>query len=205
MHGGPLSYRHYTARRGAFCRHRGALAGRLYSLAMLFLLAAVLVAVDQLTKAWSKQTFAPGESMPLALGFNFTYVENTGAAFGLFRGVSFELFGYQVDGVVLLGLLSALVSLALVIYMLGRGRQLPLLGRLALAFILAGAVGNLIDRFAHRYVIDFIHFQVGWFDFPVFNVADICVVVGAIMLFIWGFLPEGKPQKEPAPNPSRFD
>ena len=187
MHGGPLSYRHYTARRGAFCRHRGALAGRLYSLAMLFLLAAVLVAVDQLTKAWSKQTFAPGESMPLALGFNFTYVENTGAAFGLFRGVSFELFGYQVDGVVLLGLLSALVSVALVIYMLGRGRQLPLLGRLALAFILAGAVGNP-DRpvrapLRHR----FHPFPGGWFDFPVFNVADICVVVGAIAAVHLGF------------------
>lgn len=167
---------------------------------MLFILAALLVAVDQLTKAWSARSFAPGESQPLGLGFSFTYVENTGAAFGLFRGVSFDLFGFQVDGVILLGILSAAVSLGLLAYMLGRGRQLPFLGRFSLALILAGAVGNLIDRFAHHFVIDFIHFRVGWFDFPVFNVADMCVVIGAILLFIWGFLPERQPNRQPAPS-----
>ncbi len=166
---------------------------------MLIILAAILVILDQLTKAWSARTFSPGESMPLGLGFSFTYVENTGAAFGLFRGVSFEVLGYQVDGVVLLGVLSAIVSVALLVYMLGRGRKLPSFGRFSLALILAGAVGNMIDRFAYHFVIDFIHFRVGWFDFPVFNVADICVVVGAILLFIWGFLPEPKTSAEPAP------
>lgn len=162
---------------------------------MLIFLAAILVVLDQLTKAWSARTFGPGESMPLGLGFSFTYVENTGAAFGLFRGVSFDLFGYRVDGVILLGILSAVVSVVLLVYLLGRGRQLPFLGRFSLSLILAGAVGNLIDRFAHHFVIDFIHFRVGWFDFPVFNVADICVVVGALLLFVWGFLPERQPER----------
>lgn len=155
---------------------------------MLLVMAALLVVIDQLTKAWSARTFAPGESMPLALGFNFTYVENNGAAFGLFRNVSLQLFGLDIDGVFLLGILSAVVSVGLLIYLLGRGRQLPLFGRLSLWIILAGAVGNMIDRFAHHFVVDFIHFRVGSFDFPVFNVADICVVVGAIMLFIWGLI-----------------
>lgn len=134
--------------------------------------------------------------MPLALGFNFTYVENTGAAFGFFRGVSFELFGLTIDGVVLLGVVSLLVSVGLLVYLLTRGRALPFFGRFALYVILAGAVGNMIDRFAYHYVIDFIHFQVGSFNFPVFNVADICVVLGAIMLFIWGFLDETAPRKK---------
>lgn len=160
---------------------------------MLLLMAALLVVVDQVTKAWSARTFAPGESMPLGLGFNFTYVENTGAAFGFFRGVSFELAGVTVDGVFLLGILSLLVAVSLLIYLLGRGRELPFFGRFSLYLILAGAVGNMIDRFAFHYVIDFIHFQVGWFNFPVFNVADICVTVGAIMLFIWGFMGESRP------------
>ena len=153
---------------------------------MLPLMAAALVVIDQLTKAWSARTFMPGESLSLALGFNLTYVENTGAAFGMFRNVSLELFGLQIDGVFLLGILSALVSLGLLIYLLARGKQLPLLGRTALWIVLAGAVGNMIDRFAHHFVVDFIHFQLSWFNFPVFNVADICVVVGAGLLFVWG-------------------
>ncbi len=163
---------------------------------MLLLMAALLVALDQLTKVWSARTFSFGESMPLALGFNFTYVENTGAAFGLFRGVSFELFGLTVDGVVLLGIVSLLVSAGLLVYLLTRGRDLPFFGKFALYVILAGAVGNMIDRFAYGFVIDFIHFQVGSFNFPVFNVADICVVLGAIMLFIWGFMDETAPKKK---------
>ncbi len=168
---------------------------------MLPLLAAVLVVVDQLTKAWSARTFAPGESMPLALGFNFTYVENNGAAFGLFRNVSLELFGLNIDGVFLLGILSALVSVGLLVYLLGRGRQLPLFGRTALWIILAGAVGNMIDRFAHHFVVDFIHFKVSSFDFPVFNVADICVVIGAILLFIWGLIGDQPSEAASATTP----
>lgn len=158
-----------------------------YTRAMFPVLAILLVVADQLTKAWSARTFAPGESQPLFLGFNLTYVENTGAAFGFFRGISFELFGLTIDGVVLLGVVSALVSAGLLVYLLRAGRSQPAFGRLALWIILAGAVGNMIDRFAHRFVIDFIHFRVSWLDFPVFNVADMCVVIGAFMLVIWGF------------------
>lgn len=163
---------------------------------MLLLMSALLVVLDQATKWWAKASFAQGGSMPLALGFNFTYVENTGAAFGILRGVSFQLFGWHVDGVVLLGLLSLAVSVALIWYLLVRGRDLGTGTRLALHLVLAGAVGNMIDRLALRYVIDFIHFQAGNFNFPVFNVADSCVVIGAILLFAQGLF--GSPQAERA-------
>lgn len=153
---------------------------------MFVLFASALVVLDQLTKAWAARTFAPGESLPLLLGFNFTYVENTGAAFGMFRNLAFDVAGFRVDGVILLGILSGAVALGLLAYLLRSGPAMPRGLRLALTLILAGAVGNMIDRFLHRFVVDFIHFQVGSFDFPVFNVADICVVCGALLLFFQG-------------------
>lgn len=158
-----------------------------YNSLMFIIFASALVVLDQLTKAWSKRTFGPGESQPLPLGFNFTYVENTGAAFGMFRNLAFDVFGFRVDGVILLGLLSGVVAAVLLFQLLKKRRSQPLLLRAALTLILAGAVGNMIDRFAHRFVVDFIHFRVGSFDFPVFNVADICVVAGAGLLFVYGF------------------
>ncbi len=153
---------------------------------MHFIIAALLVALDQASKYWARAEFGQGGSMPVGLGFSFTYVENTGAAFGMFRGVSFEVFGYTVDGVVLLGLLSLVISVLVAIYLARNVRRTPPLMNAALALILAGAVGNMIDRLLHRFVIDFIHFQWGSFNFPVFNVADSAVVIGAVLLFISG-------------------
>lgn len=178
---------------------------RSYNPVMFVLFASALVLLDQLTKAWSARTFVPGESQPLLLGFNFTYVENTGAAFGMFRNVAVTVFGYRLDGVVLLGLLSGLVALGLLIYLLRNSRSLTRGMRLALTLILAGAVGNMIDRLVHRFVVDFIHFRVEGFDFPVFNVADICVVIGAGLLFLQGFSgsPDRRSTTEPAAPPNR--
>jgi signal peptidase II len=139
---------------------------------MYFALTAVLLVLDQATKWWSSTTFPlNGEGRYLFLGFYFTYVQNTGAAFGIFQ-----------DGTLPLGILSLVVSLAIIVYLVTRGKTMPLLQRYALASILAGAIGNMIDRFRLGYVIDFIHFKVPGFSFPVFNVADSCVVIGAILL-----------------------
>ena len=65
----------------------------------------------------------------------------------------------------------------------------------ALGLVLAGAAGNMIDRLRLGYVVDFIHFRVGWFDFPVFNVADSCVVIGAALLVLASFLGERREQR----------
>jgi signal peptidase II len=139
---------------------------------MYFALAALLLVLDQVTKWWASGTYAlNGEGQYIVAGFYFTYVQNTGAAFGIFQ-----------DGTLPLGILSAVVSAAIVTYLVTRGKTIPVLQRYALASILAGAIGNMIDRFRLGYVIDFIHFSVPGFSFPVFNVADSCVVVGAILL-----------------------
>lgn len=139
---------------------------------MYFALTALLLVLDQLTKWWSQATFPlNGEGRYVFLGFYFTYVQNTGAAFGIFQ-----------DGTLPLGILSSVVSIAIIVYLATRGKTMPVLQRYALASILAGAIGNMIDRFRLGYVIDFIHFKIPGFSFPVFNVADSCVVIGAILL-----------------------
>lgn len=151
---------------------------------MHMLLALILVAADQVTKWWARTSFSHGESRELGLGFSFTHVSNTGAAFGLLHDFEMDLGVLVVDGTLLLGLLSAIVSVLLTWYIVSRGSSIPPLARLALVLVLGGAVGNMIDRIWLGHVIDFIHFQSGDFNFPVFNLADTFVVVGGALLFL---------------------
>jgi signal peptidase II len=153
---------------------------------MYLLFAALLVAIDQLTKIWASEGFSGGGAMELALGFRLTYVSNTGAAFGLLRNLHLQAGSLTIDGTLMLGILSAAVALILLWYLLSRGRAIPPLPRFALTLVFAGALGNMIDRLLLGYVIDFIHFRSGNFDFPVFNLADSYVVIGGALLFISG-------------------
>ncbi len=136
------------------------------------LIAAVLVAVDQLVKYLVMTRIPLGEHVrfiPCIL--DLTYVTNTGAAFSIFSEHTWVL---------------ALVSLAMSIVLalaLWRGLFKHPLGRLTLTLLLAGAVGNLIDRAFRGFVVDM--FNVLFMNFAVFNVADICVVVGGIAAGIY--------------------
>ena len=106
-----------------------------------------------------------------------TYVENEGAAWGLFQGLS--------EGVrnVFFGVISvAAVTFILVYYRKLRREQRY--GQVALALLLAGAVGNFVDRLARGYVIDFIDWYAGTWHWPTFNVADSCIVLGVAMLLL---------------------
>ena len=165
---------------------------------MYLLIAAALVALDQFTKVWAVNTFPlGGPSVPLGLGFHFTYTQNTGAAFGILqRGPTATL---------LLGVLSAAVALGILIYLLRRAHTLSRLQLSAFTLILAGAVGNMIDRFMLGYVRDFIHFYLPNFNFPVFNVADSCVVIGAGLLILSSFTehPQSEGARETVPETKR--
>lgn len=165
---------------------------------MAIFLAALLVGLDQLTKLLVVNGLTLGESVPLALGFSITHSRNTGAAFGLLRDLHVPLGPISIDMTFLLGLLSAAVTVGLVVYLLRNGARLSVLAATALGLVLAGAAGNMIDRFRLGYVIDFIHFKVGWFDFPVFNVADSCVVIGAALLVLASFLSGSREASHPA-------
>jgi signal peptidase II len=157
---------------------------------MHLLLAAVLIAADQISKFWVKGSFGLGDELRLGLGFSLTYVQNNGAAFGMLRDLSVPLGPLTLDGTLLLGLLSAAVATVLLVYLLANGRRLPALPLLGLTLIFSGAIGNMIDRLRLGYVIDFIHFRVENFNFPVFNLADSCVVVGAGLVLLSNLLPK---------------
>ena len=131
------------------------------------LLVAALVAVDQLVKYLVVQNIPLGQHVPfLPHILDLTYVQNTGAAFSLFNQHTW-----------ILTLISLVMSVILAVALVKKFFRHPL-GRVCLSLLLAGAVGNLIDRALQGYVVDM--FNVLFMNFAVFNVADICVVVGGI-------------------------
>jgi signal peptidase II len=141
---------------------------------MEFIYIALIIILDQVTKFLAKTRLYPNNDIELIPGiFDFTYVENRGAAFGIFQNMKFLLIG--VTSVVII----------FMIYYLIKNRHINKWITLSLILIIAGAIGNLIDRVYLGYVVDFFHFYIkGVFDFPVFNVADISVVCGTILLAI---------------------
>jgi len=132
-------------------------------------LSLVLILLDRLSKGWAEASLVLGQPTPLlGQGIRLTRVHNVGGAFGIFPGNG-ELFlavSVGVSAVLLALLLSARV-------------RKPL-ARFGTAVVLAGAVGNLIDRFALGYVLDFFEIR----GFPVFNLADACITVGAGLIIL---------------------
>ena len=154
---------------------------------LYFILAAVLVALDQLVKYLVSTNIPLGGSVPfLPYIMDLTYVQNTGCAFSLLEEHTW-----------LLTLVSAVMSVVLGVA-LAKGFFKHPLGKITLSLLLAGAVGNLIDRAVCGYVVDM--FRTLFMEFAVFNVADICVVVGGIAavayyLFLYDKL-EGKADEQ---------
>lgn len=133
------------------------------------ILVITIVLIDQITKYLSVSRLKELRSIAIIDGvFSLTYVENRGAAFGILQNQRWFFI-----------VLTFIISIAMV-YFLATHRQAPILLRVSIAFILGGALGNLIDRIRLGYVVDMLHFTL--IDFPVFNVADCFVVVGTILL-----------------------
>lgn len=126
--------------------------------------------VDRLTKVWAHNTLR--FSMPVDVWpgvFRFAYVENTGAAFGLFHNQRIPLL-----------VMTGIAILLLFAYFFKKYDALPKAGRFALCLLLAGALGNYFDRLFLSYVIDFL--EITLIRFPVFNIADCCVVLSFVIL-----------------------
>ena len=132
----------------------------------LLQMAALVLALDQLTKFVVRQTLEWHYSWPYQGFFRFTHVQNTGSAFGLFQGNNIPLLFVSLVGVVVLAYIY-------------RSQERPgLLMRVSIALMLGGAVGNLLDRILQGHVTDFI--DIG--PWPVFNLADSAIVVGLILM-----------------------
>lgn len=150
----------------------------------LALFALLLIGIDQVSKAFVAQNFRLSDPpLPLFLGFHTKYTHNTGAAFSLFHGNAFAL-----------GIVSLVVSIGIIAVLMIRRRQISLFHQIVMMLILAGALGNMIDRLFIGYVRDFIYFSITRpkFDFAIFNFADSFVVVGAILLILGSFFFERK-------------
>ena len=141
---------------------------------MLYILsAAALVAVDQFVKYRVVETLALYETAPfLPRLIELKRIHNTGAAWSSFAGQR-----------LLLTVLPVLL-IAAVLYLMRRYRVRHPVGKWAAALIIAGGIGNLIDRVRLGYVVDMFHFLF-WQSYPVFNVADVCVVFGAILASVY--------------------
>ncbi len=139
-------------------------------------MAALVLLLDQLTKAWIISTLRIHESFAVIGGFfNITHVRNPGAAFGFLAGAS-PAFRY----VFFLAVTVAAIALILRYLRTTRIEDLSLV--FSLALILAGAVGNLIDRVRFGEVVDFLDVYVGAYHWPAFNVADAVITTGAAIL-----------------------
>lgn len=135
----------------------------------------LLVAADQLTKRWAVQVLQPVGSMDAVPGvFQYTFLPNgnDGAAWGMFSGKQTFLIAITV------------IMLGILLYMLIAKKVKGRLAFCSLVLIIAGGVGNLIDRISQHYVVDFIQL-VFWKNFPIFNLADCCVCIGVILLCIY--------------------
>lgn len=139
---------------------------------LYYLIAICLVVVDQLVKWWVRSAIPLGQSIPfIPYVMDLAYVRNTGAAFSIFSTHTWLLTLISLGGSVLLAVL------------LWKNYFPGWVGKLSLSLVLAGAVGNLIDRAFLGYVTDM--FQTTFIHFAVFNVADICVVVGGFLLVFY--------------------
>lgn len=147
------------------------------------ILAAALVALDQLVKYLVRAHVPLGGNLPfLPYLLDLTYVQNTGAAFSLLRQHTW-----------LLTLTSAVVVLVMCA-LLVKGFFKNHLGLFSAALVLAGGVGNLIDRAVFGFVTDM--FQTVFMDFAVFNVADCCITIGVPLMFLYVWLYVGKAEKK---------
>ena len=136
------------------------------------ILAVVLILVDQLTKLLTRAHIDLGESIPfIPHVLDLSYIKNTGAAFSILEKHTW-----------LLTVFSAIIVLVIA-WLILKKFFTNWLGMLSATLILAGGVGNLIDRAVFGYVTDMI--KTVFIDFPVFNFADCCITVGVVLLFIY--------------------
>lgn len=142
---------------------------------MEFLIIVLGIILDRSTKVWALKSLSKVyEIVVIKDFFSFSYLENRGAAFGILQ-----------NKLLFLTFVTFVVMLVIVYYLI-RYKPTSKLLRISLAFIISGAIGNLIDRVVYKYVVDFImlHYKEVYY-FPTFNVADILVVLGTLLLAIY--------------------
>lgn len=155
---------------------------------LFWIIALVALVLDQVVKAWARHVFDPGLAVlggaPFPRYFEFTLTYNEGIAFGMFQGHGGALAPVAI-----------LMSGGAVWYSLRHPRD-PALAHVAMGLLAAGALGNLWDRLFFGKVTDMFYFRA--INFPVFNVADSCITIAAILLiYLWSVEAMVKPKPGP--------
>lgn len=150
------------------------------------LLAVLVIVLDQVSKIYFNTHFSYGETVPVTPFFNWVLYYNPGAAFSFLAAAG----GWQrhVFTVLALGVSAVLA------WMIVKGAQRSMMN-FACAFIMGGALGNVIDRIAYGHVVDFIQLYYGQFYWPAFNLADSAICIGAVLMVLDGLR---RPSKETA-------
>ena len=138
-------------------------------------IALFIIVADQVSKSWILGAYNHAEQTAVTGFFNIVRAHNTGAAFSFLAGAS----GWQRWFFTIIG-----VGAAIFITWMLKSHAGQKLFSLAMACILGGAIGNVIDRMMHGYVVDFLDFHLGGKHFPAFNVADSAITIGAICLVL---------------------
>ncbi|MDD7306351.1 MAG: signal peptidase II [Peptoniphilaceae bacterium] len=145
----------------------------------IFIIILGLIA-DRISKIYAINNFI--ENPYFTKIINFIYVENRGAAFGILqnRRIFFVI-------------LTILVVIGIIIYFIKNYKKNPKLLNIALSLLVSGALGNFYDRIFHSYVVDFIEFS--FINFPVFNIADVLITSGSVLMIIYIIFLEEKKEK----------
>lgn len=136
----------------------------------------ICVLIDQIIKLIISINMNVADSINVIKNFfRITYLQNTGAAFSIFSGNRIFL------------ILITLVALLLIYFILIKGKDITKIENICYGLLIGGIIGNLIDRVRIGYVIDYLDFNFGSYHYPVFNFADILIVVSAVILLIISF------------------
>jgi signal peptidase II len=169
--------------------------------AVMLGIGALVIVLDQLTKHWIVRFFVDPEPytkhppIPLVGSvLELTFVQNRGVAFSLLQGNALQFLFITV----------ALIAIGTLYWRSRETGSFPL--KASFGLVLGGAFGNLVDRLGQGYVVDFVHFHLGGFDFPVFNVADMGITCGVALLafLLWSGVPSDTEAtaKQPVATPA---
>lgn len=146
-------------------------------LAVYFIISLVLIGIDQWIKYWTVTNISLHETMEFIPSIlSLTYIRNTGAAWSILEGRMGFFF------------VVTMIAVVVVTYLLIKYRAEHWLFTIGLSFVLAGALGNFIDRMRLGYVVDM--FQTEFMNFPIFNVADVSLFIGVAFIFIYTLFEE---------------
>lgn len=144
------------------------------------ILVAILIALDQVSKYVIDKNFFEGDTLGVITDFfHITYVKNRGIAFGMFQG--------KLD---IISVATGIAIIAIIYYLYKDRNKMPILEKIGFNFILAGAIGNMIDRVARGFVIDMIDFRGIWAF--VFNLADVWINIGVLLILLEYFFDNKK-------------